>query len=96
MKTMISRLFQFGNGGRTNGTRQAAASANRIAPISSGGNTSVPTLAAALFTPQITTTAIMARISGRVRAWDGGRGGDESWITGGLWHVRNDPSAHIR
>ena len=60
---MISRLFQFGNGGRTNGIRQAAAMANLKAAISSGGRVSVPNLAAALLTPQITTTAMMARIS---------------------------------
>ena len=81
---MISKLFQLGNGGRTNGTRQAAARAKRIAPISSGGKTSVPTLAAALLTPQITTTAMMARISGRVRDWDGA----EDWVTTGLSHNR--------
>src|SRR5690606_5487862 len=62
---MISRLFQLGNGGRTNGIRQAAASPKRIAATSRGGMVSVASLAAALLTPQITTTATMAAISRR-------------------------------
>ena len=40
--------------------------ANRIAPVSSGGKTSVATLAAALLAPQITTMATMAPISARL------------------------------
>src|SRR5690606_16450045 len=69
---MISRLFQFGNGGRTNQTRQAAAMAKRSAPVISGGRISVATLAAALFTPQITSTATMAAISSGVSGWEDG------------------------
>src|SRR5690606_3969495 len=65
---MISRLFQFGNGGRTNQTRQAAAMAKRSAPVISGGSISVATLAAALFTPQMTRTATIAAISSGVSA----------------------------
>src|SRR5690606_36456884 len=61
-------LFQFGNGGRTNQTRQAAAMAKRKAPVINGGSTSVATLAAALFTPQMTRTATMAAISSGVSA----------------------------
>ena len=57
------RLFQFGKGRRTKGVRQAAAIANLSAPTSRGGMVSVASLAAALLTPQITTIAMMARIS---------------------------------
>ncbi|MNE32584.1 hypothetical protein D3C87_1516130 [compost metagenome] len=63
---MISRLFQFGKGGRTNQTRQAAAMAKRKAPTISGGMTSVAILAAALLMPQISITAMMAPISSRL------------------------------
>ena len=43
------------------------AMAKRKAPVSRGGRVSVACLAAALFTPQITTTATMAAISVRDR-----------------------------
>src|SRR3989344_5884360 len=69
---MSSRLFQLGKGGRTNGTRQTAAMANRNAPVNKGGRVSVASLAAALLTPQITTTAAMAAISATVSAAGGG------------------------